>query len=112
LHNSKEGNHVHIFKDHNTHYPEEPFFHNLPGDMRLTSMVLRPEEHLADNDQVQQPGRLRRHQAPERRDAGPVCCNRWFGGGLWFGPLVLDQQSAFLLLELGRPALLIPNAER
>ena len=30
-------------------------------------------------DQVQQRGRLERLHTSERRNAGPVCCNFWFG---------------------------------
>src|SRR5207249_3373479 len=36
-------------------------------------------DRLTANDQVQQRGRLGRLGAPESRDAGPVCCNGWFG---------------------------------
>src|SRR5262245_28877879 len=35
---------------------------------------------LAANDRVQQRGLLQIPQTSERRDAGPVCCNGWFGG--------------------------------
>jgi hypothetical protein len=31
------------------------------------------------NDRVQQRGRLQRLQTAESRNAGPVCCNGWFG---------------------------------
>jgi hypothetical protein len=33
------------------------------------------------NAKVQQRGRLQRLHGSESRNAGPVCCNGWFGGG-------------------------------
>jgi hypothetical protein len=34
------------------------------------------------NEEVQQRGRQKRLQTLESRQAGPVCCNGWFGSAL------------------------------
>jgi hypothetical protein len=60
-----------------------------PGRIRLAEQPVRsvqgPSHSYIDdlvshpNDQVQQRGRQERIHTSKSRNAGPVCCNGWFG---------------------------------
>src|SRR5262249_54101182 len=64
------------------------------SDRWVFGVVVKPHPDLTavvglDNDRVQQRGRLQRARASESLNAGPVCCNGWFG---WETLNVLDAR--------------------
>src|SRR5262249_51234051 len=58
--------------DPDTTRPREP-----PRRTRDTRQT--PQSPPRPNDEVQQRGRLQRLHALKSRNAGPICCNGWFG---------------------------------
>src|SRR5262249_31917864 len=72
----------------------------------------RTAPHASPTHRVQQPGRPQPLPAPQSRDAGPGCCNGWFGGSAGQPQRILFQARLWPLTSVSEPAALLNSAGR